>query len=125
MKGKTSFSVLSKSLPVCLVLQISINWDDELQYDVKGEGVNEEPQGVLTFDRRTGALYVNEPLDYEEKKVFKVGDLALEIFLSSSVCFAVSIRRVSGMIGESTFMRIAARRSLIPWPSLLLSYVPS
>lgn len=66
------FFNLSEPQPFCLVLQINIQRDDELSYDIVGEGVNEEPRGLLSFDKTTGDLHINGAVDYEEKKKIKV-----------------------------------------------------
>lgn len=43
-----------------------------MRFDLYGEGMDEEPKGVLTIDKESGTLYVNRAVDYEEKTVLKV-----------------------------------------------------
>ncbi|XP_072308400.1 cadherin-like protein 26 [Eucyclogobius newberryi] len=38
-----------------------------VNFDLYGEGVDQDPKGVLTVDKETGIIYVHKPVDFEEK----------------------------------------------------------
>lgn len=61
--GKTLTSV---------VLQINIEETVRKEVDLFGEGVDEEPKGLLFFDKTNGAVYVLRPVDYEQKNILMV-----------------------------------------------------
>ncbi|KAK5912962.1 hypothetical protein CesoFtcFv8_002789 [Champsocephalus esox] len=52
--------------------KITIDRDYQVRFDLYGEGMDEEPKGVLTIDKESGTLYVNRAVDYEEKTVLKL-----------------------------------------------------
>ncbi|KAF3855889.1 hypothetical protein F7725_016612 [Dissostichus mawsoni] len=52
--------------------KITIDRDYRVRFDLYGEGMDEEPKGVLTIDKESGTLYVNRALDYEEKTMLKL-----------------------------------------------------
>ncbi|XP_033938861.1 cadherin-like protein 26 isoform X1 [Pseudochaenichthys georgianus] len=52
--------------------KITIDRDYQARFDLYGEGMDEEPKGVLTIDKESGTLYVNRAVDYEEKTVLKL-----------------------------------------------------
>ncbi|KAL3059134.1 hypothetical protein OYC64_011128 [Pagothenia borchgrevinki] len=52
--------------------KITIDRDYRVRFDLYGEGMDEEPKGVLTIDKESGTLYVNRAVDYEEKTVLKL-----------------------------------------------------
>lgn len=41
-------------------------------FDLYGEGVTEEPKGVLSIHKESGTMSVHKAVDYEQKKVLKV-----------------------------------------------------
>ncbi|KAM7006223.1 cadherin-like protein 26 [Tautogolabrus adspersus] len=41
-------------------------------FDLFGQGVDEEPKGVLSIHRETGNVYVHKPVDYEKHTLLKV-----------------------------------------------------
>lgn len=75
----------TKSFPsvrsFCVVLQINIRRNDGFSYNIHGEGMNEEPKGLLSFDQTTAAFYINEAVDYEKKNVYKVGGSCWQLSL--------------------------------------------
>lgn len=54
------------------VLKIKIERNYLVYFELFGEGVDEEPKGVLSIDKESGTLYVHRAVDYEEKTVLKV-----------------------------------------------------
>ncbi len=52
-------------------LQIDVEKDLTL-FRIHGQGVDEEPKGVLQINERTGEIMVHRPVDYEEFQVLKV-----------------------------------------------------
>ncbi|XP_076596261.1 cadherin-like protein 26 isoform X2 [Chaetodon auriga] len=41
-------------------------------FEIKGQGVDEDPIGILQINRETGEITVHGPVDYEKYKVFKI-----------------------------------------------------
>ncbi|XP_029990626.1 cadherin-like protein 26 [Sphaeramia orbicularis] len=52
--------------------QIDIERKYRVNFDLYGEGVDEEPKGVLSINQETGAIYVHKALDYEETTLLKL-----------------------------------------------------
>ncbi len=55
-----------------VVLQVNIKQDVLMHFELFGQGVDEEPKGVLSINGDTGMVYVHKALDYEERKMLKV-----------------------------------------------------
>ncbi|XP_041638553.1 cadherin-like protein 26 [Cheilinus undulatus] len=51
---------------------IQVVRDNGIYFDLLGEGVDEEPKGVLSIDKKSGIVYVNKPVDHEEKTELKL-----------------------------------------------------
>ena len=45
---------------------------EEHYFKISGTGVNEEPMGVFTIDRKTGVVSVHKAIDRETHKFFHV-----------------------------------------------------
>ncbi|XP_020559105.1 cadherin-like protein 26 [Oryzias latipes] len=60
-------------------------------FTLHGEGVDEEPEGVLSIDRKTGTIYANKAVDYEERTRLKLrfeatrSDLSLDTKLGIEI----------------------------------------
>ncbi|XP_051272508.1 cadherin-like protein 26 [Dicentrarchus labrax] len=52
--------------------KINIEREYRVYFDLFGEGVDEEPKGVLSIHKESGTVYVHKPVDYEEKTVLKL-----------------------------------------------------
>ncbi|XP_035517596.1 cadherin-like protein 26 [Morone saxatilis] len=52
--------------------KINIEREYQVYFDLFGEGVDEEPKGVLSIHKESGTVYVHRPVDYEEKTVLKL-----------------------------------------------------
>ncbi|MEQ2164950.1 hypothetical protein GOODEAATRI_012010, partial [Goodea atripinnis] len=57
--------------------QVSIDHKYQVYFDLYGQGIDEEPEGVFTINKNTGEIFVQRPVDYEEQQVLKV---CLDIF---------------------------------------------
>ncbi|XP_029361392.1 B-cadherin-like [Echeneis naucrates] len=47
-------------------------------FKIRGQGVDEEPKGILKIDSETGEITIHGPVDYESHKVIKLVFLALD-----------------------------------------------
>lgn len=54
------------------VFQVNVERKYPVYFTLHGEGVDEEPEGVLSIDRKTGTIYANKAVDYEERTRLKV-----------------------------------------------------
>ncbi|KAK2914709.1 hypothetical protein Q8A73_005303 [Channa argus] len=52
--------------------KIIIERDYLVYFDLYGEGADEEPKGVISIDKESGALIIHKAVDYEEKKLLKL-----------------------------------------------------
>lgn len=66
------------------VLQVNVERKYPVYFELYGEGVDEEPEGVLSIDRKTGTIYANKAVDYEARTRLKVGlnFLMTELFVA-------------------------------------------
>ncbi|RVE72486.1 hypothetical protein OJAV_G00042110 [Oryzias javanicus] len=60
-------------------------------FELYGEGVDEEPEGVLSIDRKTGTIYANKAVDYEEKTRLKLRFEATKSDLSIDTKLGIEI----------------------------------
>ncbi|MEQ2312853.1 hypothetical protein AMECASPLE_035556, partial [Ameca splendens] len=51
--------------------QVSIDRKYQVYFDLYGQGIDAEPEGVFTINKNTGEIFVQRPVDYEEHKVLK------------------------------------------------------
>ncbi|XP_017160453.1 cadherin-like protein 26 isoform X2 [Poecilia reticulata] len=52
--------------------KVSIDRKYQVLFDLKGQGVDKDPKGVLGIEESTGKIVVYRPVDYEEYKVLKL-----------------------------------------------------
>lgn len=55
-----------------VVLQVNIDRQNRLTFQLYGEGVDEVPMGVISIDKESGMLYVHKAVDYEEWQKLEV-----------------------------------------------------
>ncbi|KAM7402683.1 hypothetical protein PAMP_017899 [Pampus punctatissimus] len=60
-------------------------------FELHGEGVNEEPVGLLSIDRKTGTMYVHSSVDYEKKQILRLKFEAKKADLSPDTLLGVEI----------------------------------
>uniref|UniRef100_A0A8C7YWW1 Cadherin 27 n=1 Tax=Oryzias sinensis TaxID=183150 RepID=A0A8C7YWW1_9TELE len=60
-------------------------------FTLHGEGVDEEPEGVLSIDRKTGTIYANKAVDYEERTRLKLRFEATKSDLSLDTKLGIEI----------------------------------
>ncbi|XP_076012973.1 cadherin-like protein 26 [Genypterus blacodes] len=71
--------------------KIDVVREYRIHFDLYGEGVDEEPKGVLSIDKDTGIVYVHKAVDYEDKSKLKLrfeakrGDLSLDTKLGVEI----------------------------------------
>ncbi|XP_023283791.1 cadherin-like protein 26 [Seriola lalandi dorsalis] len=70
---------------------ISIERDHRVYFDLYGEGVDEDPKGVLSIDKESGILSIHRPVDYEEKKLLKLSFEARKSDLSIETKLGIEI----------------------------------
>ncbi|KAB5546046.1 hypothetical protein PHYPO_G00067590 [Pangasianodon hypophthalmus] len=74
--------------------------DNDLNHSIKfrisGQGVNEEPTGILTINEKTGEIYIHRPIDRETYRIlhvnFDVLDEKTGEILDKTLSFNVAIR---------------------------------
>lgn len=102
-------------------LQIKVEKDLTL-FEIKGQGVDEDPKGILQINRNTGEITVHGPVDYEKFKVLKVRRNLLKLhhyhdFLQSTEDVYVCMRVCVGVCGArwkvSYFTILAFRLQLV------------
>ncbi|XP_053171459.1 cadherin-like protein 26 [Scomber japonicus] len=52
--------------------KIKIERDYRVYFNLHGEGVDQEPKGLLSINKETGIIYVHRPVDYEERKLLSL-----------------------------------------------------
>ncbi|XP_028302574.1 cadherin-like protein 26 isoform X2 [Gouania willdenowi] len=72
--------------------EIDVNREYPIFFELSGEGVDEEPKGVISIDRNSGTLHVHRPVDYEEKTLLKLKFEAKKIDQSSDTKIGVEIQ---------------------------------
>ncbi|XP_024126911.1 cadherin-like protein 26 isoform X1 [Oryzias melastigma] len=60
-------------------------------FELYGEGVDEEPEGVLSIDRKTGTIYANKAVDYEARTRLKLRFEATKSDLSIDTKLGIEI----------------------------------
>ncbi|XP_041807656.1 cadherin-like protein 26 [Chelmon rostratus] len=71
--------------------KVNIERDYRIYFDLFGEGVDEEPKGVLSIDKESGTLSVHRAVDYEEKTMLKLRFEARKTDLSIDTKLGVEI----------------------------------
>ncbi|XP_041837178.1 cadherin-like protein 26 [Melanotaenia boesemani] len=71
--------------------KVNVERKYQVQFELFGEGVEEEPKGVLSIDRDSGFLYVHRAVDYEEKTVLKLRFEAKKTDLSTDTKLGIEI----------------------------------
>ncbi|KAM7423271.1 hypothetical protein PAMA_011020 [Pampus argenteus] len=60
-------------------------------FELHGEGVDKEPVGLLSIDRKTGTMYIHKPADYETKQLLRLTFEAKKEDLSPDTLLGVEI----------------------------------
>lgn len=78
------------------MLQIRIKETIREHIDLFGEGVDEEPKGLLFFNKTSATVYVLRPVDYEQKN-----KLMVKLTNTSHLCFTnlIYLTYLAEMIG--------------------------
>ncbi|XP_044079630.1 cadherin-like protein 26 [Siniperca chuatsi] len=71
--------------------KINIEEDYRVYFDLFGEGVDEEPKGVLSIHKESGTVSVHRAVDYEEKTMLKLKLMARKSDSSSDTKLGVEI----------------------------------
>ncbi|XP_034387957.1 cadherin-like protein 26 [Cyclopterus lumpus] len=71
--------------------KINIQRSYQVYFDLFGEGVDEEPKGVLSINKESGTVYVHRAVDYEENTMLKLKFEARKTDLSIETTIGVEI----------------------------------
>ncbi|XP_050930512.1 LOW QUALITY PROTEIN: cadherin-like protein 26 [Lates calcarifer] len=71
--------------------KISVDRNHLVYFDLYGEGVDEDPKGVISIHKESGTLSVHKPVDYEEKTIFMLKFEARKTDLSIDTKLGVEI----------------------------------
>ncbi|KAM4588696.1 cadherin-like protein 26 [Odontesthes bonariensis] len=71
--------------------KVNIDRKYQVYFELFGEGVDEEPKGVLSIEKDSGTLYVHRALDYEQKTMLKLRFEAKKTDLSTDTKLGIEI----------------------------------
>ncbi|KAM9408246.1 cadherin-like protein 26 [Pholidichthys leucotaenia] len=85
--------------------KINVEREYQVYFELFGEGVDEEPKGVISIDRESGTLSVHKAVDYEEKQVLKLRFEArkTDISIDTKLGAEISIKDIND--NPPTFLR--------------------
>lgn len=90
-----------------VVLQVTIDRKYQVLFNLKGQGVDKDPKGVLRIEEATGRILVYGPVDFEEYQVLKVSFLQTLHKTSRTAndfCISAGVRiRTSGAVIHELF----------------------
>ncbi|XP_056157668.1 cadherin-like protein 26 [Lampris incognitus] len=72
--------------------KISIERKYRTYFDLYGEGVDEEPKGVLSIEKDSGIVFIHKAMDYEDKEMLKLRFEARKMDLSLDTKLGFEIR---------------------------------
>ncbi|XP_068576336.1 cadherin-like protein 26 [Cebidichthys violaceus] len=71
--------------------KINLERDYQIHFELFGEGINEEPIGVLSIHKESGTVFVHRAVDYEEKNMFQLKFQAIKTDFSIDTKIGVEI----------------------------------
>ncbi|XP_029359003.1 cadherin-like protein 26 [Echeneis naucrates] len=71
--------------------QINVDRKYQVYFDLSGEGVDEDPKGVISIHKESGFLTVYKSVDYEEKRLLRLKFTARKSDLSTDTQLGVEI----------------------------------
>ncbi|XP_038551447.1 cadherin-like protein 26 isoform X2 [Micropterus salmoides] len=77
--------------------KINIERDYLVYFDIFGEGVDEEPKGVLSIHKESGTVSVHRAVDYEEKEMLKlrIEVRKTDLSIDTQLGLVISIRDIN------------------------------
>lgn len=71
--------------------KVNVKRDIQVHFELFGEGVDEEPKGVLSIDKESGIVYVHRAVDYEERTLLKLRFEARKTDLSTDTMLGIEV----------------------------------